>query len=383
MSPIIEVKPLSIQRRRLVFGLSLLLFICAVPISVFYAIGYRFDFSGDITNIKSVGGMYVRSDTVNTLMYIDEEIVTNMRLFQKAAYIQNLDAGMHRIHVQGDFVQTWVKELPVYAYFVTEVASFNLPRVPQIRIITEWNDPDTDIGVVFDTATSTYFNFASTTEPLLFSATTSTSTLVLDPEYVYVETLFASSTEMKLALSEQIEDTTKKLFTFNVPTTSAKMINATTTKQWRDFTLFEKQGEVFISWKGDQNKVPYYYCVTYTGEKETSLQYGGQVYSALAEQFASTTSLIDSVGERVCRDTIRIDRHNQKVLWFDFFPNSTDIILMQLEDGLYAVEVDDRAWQNTQLLYPGSKFEVIQEGGRIYIHDGEYYLEVFTEIASQ
>jgi hypothetical protein len=56
---------------------------------------------------------------------------------------------------------------------------------------------------------------------------------------------------------------------------------------------------------------------------------------------------------------------------------------MHLSDGLYAVEVDDRAWQNTQLLYPGTDIHVVQDGGRIYVQDGEYYLEVFTEIASQ
>ena len=70
-------------------------------------------------------------------------------------------------------------------------------------------------------------------------------------------------------------------------------------------------------------------------------------------------------------------------MWFDYFPDSTDLILMHLEDGLYVVEVDDRAWQNTQPLYLGSNLEVIQDGGRIFVHDGTFYLEVFTELSSQ
>jgi hypothetical protein len=71
------------------------------------------------------------------------------------------------------------------------------------------------------------------------------------------------------------------------------------------------------------------------------------------------------------------------VQWFDFYADSSDIILMHLQDGLYAVEVDDRAWQNTQLIYPGEDLEIVHDGGKIYVKDGEYYLEVFTEIAPQ
>lgn len=384
MKPTIEVQPLSQKKRQFVFVMSLLLFVLAVPVSVFYAIGYRFDFTDGISSIKSVGGMYVRNDTPNTEMFINDEPVTDKRLFQKAAYIQNLEAGMHRIHVQGDQVQTWVKELPVYAHFVTEVASFNLPKIPQVRLITQWNDLGAGKGVVFDTAaTSTYFRFASTTNALRFSSTTATSSLVANPEYLYIKSLFASSTENRITSARLLSASHTKAFTFDVATSGALVETATTTKHWRDFVLYEKGSEVMVTWKGDRNRVPHYYCVTYTGEKKTIAQYGQHVFDTLKNQFASTTNWASLTGERVCRDSIQIDRLGQHVSWFDFFPDSTDIVLMHLDDGLYAVEADDRAWQNSQLLYPGKDLEVIQDGGRIFVHDGDYYLEVFTEIASQ
>lgn len=383
MTPSIQVKPLSQNKRRVVFGLSLLLFACAVPVFVLYAIGYRFDFNDTLTTIKSVGGMYIRSDVANTEMFINDEPVTDMRVFQKAAYIQNLDAGMHRIHTQGASVQTWVKELPVYPHFVTEAASFNLPKNPQIRIITPWRNTITGAEIILEQATSTKFHFASTTNALEFSTTTATSLLEVNTEYVFIESLFASSTELKKVLAQQQEDATKRPFTFNISTSSQQIAIATTTKKWRDFTLYKNEEDVFVSYTGDMNKIPYYYCVTYSGEKQTAFEYGLHVYSSLKEQLASTTDLSHSIGDRLCRNTIRIDRLNQEVQWFDFFANNTDIVLIQLEEGLYAVEVDDRAWQNTQLLYPGTNLEVLQDGGRIYVHDGKYFVEVFTEIASQ
>ena len=202
MSPTIEMKPLSRTKRRLIFAFSILLFFVAVPVSVFYAIGYRFDFNDKLQNIKSVGGMYVRNDVENTEMFVDDEPVEDMRVFQKAAYIQNLEEGIHRIHVQGNGLQTWVKELPVYAHFVTEVSSFNLPKVPQIRLVTQWQNAQTGEGIVFDIATSTQFRFASTTNTVAFSSTTATSTFTLNAEYTYVKSLFASSTELSKMLTQ-------------------------------------------------------------------------------------------------------------------------------------------------------------------------------------
>jgi hypothetical protein len=363
----------------------LTLFVLAVPFSVFYAIGYRFDFSDELNNIKSVGGMYVRNETENTEMFINDEPVEDMRVFQKASYIQNLEAGMHRLHVQGNGVQTWVKNLPVYAHFVTEVTSFNLPKIPQVRIITQWNSAQDGRGVLFDTATSTHFSFASTTAPLHFSATTSTSSLVANPEFLYVSTLIASSTEQKELLEEKGRTDQEEPFGFGRLSTSTvpKLITATTTKTWREFALFEKGEEVYMTFNGSLEDVPYYYCVMYSGQKKTTAEYGAHVYEALYAQLASTTNMTSAEGERLCRHSIRIDRLGQEVLWFDFFSDSSDLVLMHLQDGLYAVEVDDRAWQNTQLIYPGQNLEIVHDGGRIYVKDGEYYLEVFTEIASQ
>lgn len=363
---------------------ALILFVFAVPFSVFYAIGYRFDFSDELTSIKSVGGMYVRNDTPNSEIFVNNEPVRDMRVFQRAAYIQNLEAGMHRIHVQGDRVQTWVKNLPVYAHFVTEVASFNMPQAPQVRLITQWSNPVDGRGVVFDKEATSTLNFASTTNELYYSSSTATSSYVASPEYVYVRSLIASSTQMRELMEEMKQDEVPFRFDTEIPTTSRiALLEATSTKTWRDYSLFEKDGEIYMSWNGNPEHVPYYYCVVYGGEKKTTAEYGKHVYEAIKAQYGTSANLASLIGQRVCRSQIRIDRLDQKVVWFDFFPDSADLVLMQLQDGLYVVEVDDRAWQNTQLLYPGTDIHVVQDGGRIYIQDQDSYLEIFTEIASQ
>ncbi len=380
MAPQVEVQPLSRTKRRFVFGLSMLLFVVAVPVSVFYATGYRFDFSDKFDSIKQVGGLYVRNDVSGTEMFINDAPVVDMRVFQKASYIQNLTAGKHKVHVQGSGLQTWVKELPVYAHLVTEVASFNVPKTPQVRVITPWLDALSREGVVFDTATTTELAGSVITNTLRFSSTTATTTFVANSEYKYIESLFASSTEQKQILTLQTKTATPKKPTFDVATSSALLQFATTTKVSGEVTLAERGGEVFASWKGSLSSIPYYYCLQYRGEKETEIEYGAHVLQSLLTKYGTSSALIPLEGERVCRDGVRIDRLGQTAHWFDFYPDSSDLVLMLLDDGLYVVEIDDRGWQNTQQLFPGENIEAIVDGGRIFVKQDSLIFEVFTEI---
>lgn len=374
-----HLPPLDKRNRRAIFLLMVLVFVTAVPLMVFYAVGYRFDFSKNIYDFKAVGGLYINSSADNSSIYVDGELIENMRIFRSAAYIQNLEAGVHEVNVQSDGLQTWVKELPVFAHLVTEAQSFNMPVVPQIRLLTEWNN-DAGIGILFEPATSTEFAFASTTNLLLpMASTTSTSTLRQNLEREYIASRFASSSA-EAAILEQYERYQMQRFGFATQAVVATT-SATTTREYQDSILYENGGDVFISWVGDLEDIPYYYCLTNKGNALTAQLYGSHVYRQLLEQVPTTTDLsrLPYLDQRFCRDTIRIDRLDQTVVWFDFMPDNEHLVLMQLEDGLYVVEVDDRAWQNTQLLYPGTDIEVLIDGGRIFVHDREYYLEVFTE----
>jgi hypothetical protein len=53
---------------------------------------------------------------------------------------------------------------------------------------------------------------------------------------------------------------------------------------------------------------------------------------------------------------------------------------MHLDEGIYVVEIDDRAWQNTQVLYPGQDLMMIVDGNSIFIKDGDIIVEALTEL---
>lgn len=358
--PIIE--PLSHRSRVWTFRILLAVFCIVMPIFVFYAMGYRLDLSNE-RNITTVGGMYVSADSEDVVMFVDEEPVRDMRFFQQAAYIQNLDAGVHRVHVQGEGLETWVKELPVYSRLVTEAHAFNMPSVPQVRFIPRFQTEGGLAVAIVEDEDAPLFPNASTTN--LFIATTSpqTAAYVQNSEHEYVRELF-NATQTPAIEGENA------------------LPSALGIKMLRGMRLFKEGEDVYATWLGGDRALPYYFCVTYTTEERTIREYGAHVYESLLDEYTDAAGVVrlGPAGSRLCRDTIRIDRMGQEVSAFYFMPASMHHVLLLLEDGIHVVEIDDRAWQNTQLLYPGEDLEVRVDNGRIYVFDGEYYFEVLTAL---
>lgn len=374
-----QVEPLSYGSRRRFFLLLFLMFALAVPVFVFYATGYRYDFFSE-SPISKTGGLYVSAEAEDSQIYLDEEEVRSLRVFRNAAYIQSLTPGVHRLHVQAPNLQTWVKVLPVHGQIVTEVAAFNMPERPQIRPVTAYQD-QAGAAVYWGIAsTSLPFSFASSSLPMV-ATTTATSSLVLNSEYEFVETLFTSTTTAPGLVGRVLEEMNETFrFASDVSTTTEA---ATTSLVRNDITLYKQDGEVYAAFTGtDERDIPYYFCIPFGKTASTSDLYGEHVSAAIqlamVEETRTEAELSES--ERLCRTQIRLDRKWQTVHWFNFFPNSSDLVLLLLDEGLYVVEIDDRAWQNTQVLYPGRDLEVALNGGQIFVKDGDYYLEVFTEL---
>jgi hypothetical protein len=374
------VQPLPRARRRFVFVVMFLFFIFAVPMFVFYATGYRYNFLDKDASITATGGLYITVGSEDGEVYLNEEIVRDMRVFRSAIYIQNLSPDIQHVHVQADGLQTWVKDLPVYPYIVTEAESFSLPTVPQIRPISEYKT-STGTPLFLGVGTSTIL-FDGASSSIVFGATTSiaTSTLVRNSEYDFVSGLFSTSTATSTLLTRVVGEVSNALQIKNTPTETATS-TATTTKRFDDLVLSKRDDDVYVSYDGDKDSVPYYFCVPVAPMASTSELYGNHVMLNIAAVLAAEASTeVSTPSERVCRSEIRIDRKWKSVIDFDFFPSSTDLIVLHKEDGVSVVEVDDRSWQNTQVLYNKPIDELVIENGRLYARSGKIIFEILTEL---
>lgn len=379
MGPRIEVQPLPYEKRQRTFLFLILIFMTSLPFLYMYATGYRFDMMRP-TNITATGGMYIAVERVGTEIFIDGELVRETRTFKKAFYAQNIDVGTHRVHVQKDGYHTWVKELPVSKKLVTEAEAFNLPLVPQVRIISEWQSA-TGSPII-----RTSLLVASTTQSVIATTTKATTTFVKNDEYTSLVRHFGTTTEaVKKGTAEQL----RGILTTATSTESATS-TATSTLVSGGVELRMKGGDLYATWVGSYEEMPYYYCATdfppysttststASAEREEKESVGAEELELLGnEMVLHPVQTIPK--DAVCEPTIRIDRKWQEVRDFDFFPRSTDFVVVALRDGIYVVEVDDRSWQNVQPLIMGENLFFHIDNGNIYVYDGTIIYHVLLE----
>ena len=370
-----DIIPLSSKHRTAVFYILLGIFIVIVPLLGFYANGYRYNFDSDTPAVTVTGGLYIATLTDDSEIYLNDKSVDNTRFFRQATYIQGVEEGMHRIHVQGEGLQTWVKRLPVYPQLVTEASAFTIPKVSQLRPITRYIDSERQPVFVGVASSSTPFSFASSTVLVNFSTSTATSTHTKNQEYALLTEKFSQD-------EHQQNRNTGDLFRFSTSETESEA-TATTTVVRNDIALLEKNSGIYAEYRGSLEDIPYYFCVPKDSFASTSARYGEHIAQAVADTRQSTTSIDYERGvrfEEVCRTEIKLDTRGKKTISFAFVPNVSDLVLLHQADGVYVTEIDDRAWQNHQQLYPNGDIEMLVEGGQIFIKEGDYFAELFIEL---
>jgi len=372
-----QIKLLPYKRRRSFFFVLLLIFLIALPTFIFYTSGYRLNFGEESTTIVTTGGIYITNDNLEVDVYLDGEQVEKPRLFRSAYYIQNIENGLHRVVVQKPGLHAWVKVLPVDSYIVTEAAAFNMPVLPHIRPIADFiNQSGQGVYVVKGSTTTPLFNKGTTTGDFIVINKVAPATIKENSEYVYAVDLFATSTATSTSLLTRLEEELDKL--------AAATTTATTTPkvyvEQGNMRLVEKGPELYAMWIGSGQSTPHYFCTPQSATSTVALRLGAHVAFQMEEQLMSSTTPLHIEGTRICRTTIRIDRKWQDIKYYEFFPRSSDLVVLQLQDGLYVTEIDDRSWQNTQMIYPGDNFETIVTDTNIYIKEDGKYFELMTKI---
>ena len=379
MQPV--VKPLSLWRRKLVFGLLLLAFLISLPIFIFYATGYRYDFFAQNPSFTATGAFYIVADTPENEIYLDDDLATNIRAFRSAFYLQGIEPGLHKVHVQASGTHTWVKELPVTAHKVTEVGTFNLPLLPRVRLIPEYFSATNEAVVFTKSSTTPVVALVGTSSPILVASTTATSTYKTNQEFLLLRDLFkeqASSTLVRQLAQKKLPSNN---FGFATSSTVDRPDTdfATTTVVRDNVTLFERNSEVFAqALPSNFREVPYYFCTPETNEKDILLDL--TKIEIEVENVLKQKRVVKAPDKGSCREEIKIHSQGQTVISFNFFPDNANLVLLHLTEGVYVIEIDDRAWQNVQPLYLGKDLEVLIYRDGIFIKEMGLIFEALTEL---
>ncbi len=375
-----EIRSLSYKKRQGFFFTLLFIFLVTLPVFIFYSSGYRLSFENEETSIVTTGGIYITADNLGVDVYLDEDKIDKPRLFRSAYYIQNIENGLHRLVVQGPGLHTWVKVLPVDSYIVTEAAAFNMPVLPHIRPIPDYVNVSGTGIYISQSTTSDMFPKATTTGNFVILKKAAPSSLLENSEFVYVEELFTTSAASSTSIINRLEEEIERFrFSSSTNASTSAIIEPVYVEQ-NNMRIVERGEDIFARWIGSGPSTPHYFCTPDQATSTVAFRYGAHIVMQMEEQRLSTTTPLHLERGRICRSEIRIDRKWQKIKYYEFFPRSSDLVVLQLEDGLYVTEIDDRAWQNTQMVYPGDKFETFVTDNNIYIKEDGRYFELMTKI---
>lgn len=354
---------LSRKRRMYLFIAFLCVFAISIPALIFYSSGYRLEQNGgtarsDATlDVVSTGGMYIVADKESTSLYIDDEPVRETRTFRGAMYISGVMEGKHRVQVRKDASHTWVKNLDVYPYLVSEAFAINLPLNPEM----------VHVG-----ATSSDYKHVS----VLFASSSATTSV-----------LGASGTATTSNIGVRATDRLRSMYSAIQEASSFNEKNATITqdvlKESGGVRLYREGTEVFARYVGGLTRMPYYYCARQGGGQSTAVLLGDATPSKSVEIAGASnvsTSSRTSAGARTCLPVIKIDTQGHLVRRADFYPDSTDFVVLERDDGVYVTEIDDRGgWQNTQPILKGQNLSFAIYNNSIYVFDGKNIYRMILE----
>lgn len=121
---------------------------------------------------------------------------------------------------------------------------------------------------------------------------------------------------------------------------------ATSTLKTKNVKIWLNDGAIYGKWTGDNGAAPKYYC----GNRN------------------------NDVGPNNCAGEVLIFQSVVPIRTFDFYPSRDDAIILTLDDGVYAVEIDRRTYQNFYPLYRGQMPDFRVSRNQVYIKDGDKLL---------
>lgn len=134
--------------------------------------------------------------------------------------------------------------------------------------------------------------------------------------------------------------------TIGVTATSTTPVFETITR--RQVEVWLDNNTLFARYLGRDDAAPNYYCRIVTDQK-----------NILREN-------------EECSEPIRVFESSVPIRTFDFYPYRDDAIIVALDNGIYAIETDFRAYQNFYPLFRGENPDFRVYKNQVYVKDGAY-----------
>lgn len=330
------MKPLSKKQRIISFILMIFIFLIVCPLILAYSLGYRFD---DTFSWIETGGIYLHANISNTEIYLAGKFIENNGVLLRNTLIQNLRSDTsYKMEVHKEGYHSWIKMLYVQPSLVTEGSLMMMPKDIEKKGIypyqDEFGEGTTTIPVGPLNKEEISKNGDYEELEILFGLVEAATSTDLSNEKDSEDDFLSASTSS----STIEEDKTPEHFIelgIEDPTLLRNLIETSNEVMW-----LEDPG-IVIYWIGKKESAPYYYCLL-----------------------------------KKCRNKINLN-WDIGIKRFSLFPGRSDVWIVLDDNGLWAVEIDDRSERNIQPIYLGADLDFrVNDKSNIVVLDNDIFYEL-------
>jgi len=345
---------MTLRKRKILLFVSIAAFMAITPAILLYTDGYRI---GDDFKITKTGGLYISSPLPGSDIFLDNKKIKQTNIIQGGVFVQNLSPDSYSVLVAKEGFWPWAKTLDVKEQFVTEARAFLLPENPTGEVILKgvfssiWASPFNNILLLEEKKTnSKRITFYLPKEKLFLTDSSSLTTqllsfkndlgdmfwqkdgvvLELDGQRIKADFDLSKNTASagKILPSEFRPEENSPYF-FENESLAAKYVRVTASENQRIW-WGPGTNEVWAEWLNN-SPLPYYFK-----DKKALI--------------IKTRSPIKNI---------------------DFLPQRRDIVVLGVENGVFAIEIDERGGRILQPIYKGGSptFAAFHNEKIIYVLD--------------
>ncbi|MCH7883160.1 hypothetical protein IIA95_01965 [Patescibacteria group bacterium] len=329
------------KSRKRLFWLSTALFLLVSPPIILYTTGWRIteDFK-----IKRTGGLFVAVPESGTDVYLNGKLEKKTNFFQSGVFIQNLTPGIHSVLVAKSGFWPWIKSMPVIEQSVVEARALMVPQ----NI-----DGETVLKGSYEVV------LGSSKHPLLL--------LQEKKKSQYVISFYLPTSDAFLKASSE---KTRRLLS------NPKPLRTVSWNKEGGLLLFDNQ-TILVSFDLSRGRVHAKATTSVPEELLPTLPHRiafDERARARAWHGDSREIWVEWLRDgplpyyfKVKKEMIFHTRSEIKNI--SFYPGRDDVILLAIENGVFALEIDGRGTRNFQPIYKGKDPTFARLDDAIYILD--------------
>lgn len=304
---------MPLQKRRFYFYVFTVIFFLVIPFIVLHESGYRL---GENFKFVKTGGVYIYSPEPGSEIYLNGDKIEETGFFLKDFFVDDLKPDKYSILISKEKFWPWAKNVTIKEGMVAEAIAFLIPKDPEGEIIPK------------------------TLEAI--SATSSPKKSPVNPEYLEIASLFEAE---KIKEKERI----KKAALAQTVSANATSTATETEKLYEKISprgkvgLWREDSKIFAKWLKSDRSLPYYFC---EGNNEN------------------------------CREVVTVFNSPSTIKSLDFYPGRDDVVIIAVENGIFAIEIDQRKIQNFQPIYKGVDPYFLNDGGTFYVKDKDVIIKI-------